>query len=119
MATDALSIQIDKDKFGLRILDKSGTLITQNSKEQGYQLEKGNTLHFDMPADEHFFGFGFMRNTLDARGHKIHFQRKYRWKEATLPFFMSTRGYAFYSNSVFNQVFDFTAKTDDGTNDFS
>ncbi len=71
-----------------------------------------------MPADEHFFGFGFMRKTLDAKGEKITFKRGYRWQEATVPFFMSTRGYAFYSNSVFNHEFDFTIKSDNGTGDY-
>ena len=63
---------------------------------------------FEMPADEHFFGLGFQRVSLDCRGQKLLSARRFRHKEATVPFFMSTRGYAFYSNNTWEHTFDFT-----------
>lgn len=118
ISTSSLNIQVEKNNFRLKFLDKEGNLILRNNQERGIQEGEKNVLNFDMPADEHFFGFGFMRKTLDARGHKLTFKRDYRWKEATLPFFMSTRGYAFYSNSVFNHDFDFTNKLDNGSGNY-
>ncbi len=118
VSTSLLTILVNKANFGIKVLDKNNNLIVQNNTELGIQTGAKNVLNFDMPADEHFFGFGFMRKTLDARGHKLTFKRAYRWKEATLPFFMSTRGYAFYSNNIYNQDFDFTSKSDAGLKDY-
>jgi len=118
ISTASINIQVEKENFRLKFLDKEDNLIVRTNKGQGIQEGEKNVLNFDMPADEHFFGFGFMRKTLDARGHKLTFKRDYRWEEATLPFFMSTRGYAFYSNSVFNHDFDFTNKSDNGNGNY-
>ncbi|MDN5214913.1 glycoside hydrolase family 31 protein [Fulvivirgaceae bacterium BMA12] len=118
ITTASVTIRIAKQQFGLQVLDKAGNLVLRNNDRLGFQPGSKNVLNFDMPADEHFFGFGFMRKTLDARGHKLTFRRGYRWKEATLPFFMSTRGYAFYSNNVYNHEFDFTAKSTNQSSDF-
>lgn len=62
----------------------------------------------DSAGDEHFHGFGFQRTALDARGHRLVWKRDYRSKSATVPFFLSSRGYGFYSNNTWEQVFDFT-----------
>ncbi|NMH87961.1 glycoside hydrolase family 31 protein [Flavivirga algicola] len=118
ITTSKLDISVDKEAFRIEVKDKEGNIILRENKKLGTQTGSKNALNFDMPADEHFFGFGFMRETLDARGHKLTFKRAYRWKGATLPYFMSTRGYAFYSNSVYNQDFDFSSKSGDVSNDY-
>lgn len=112
MTTSALKLYISKRNFRFKVLDLEGNLIVRQNGNQPFSTGKQNTLNFDMPADEHFFGFGFMRKTLDARGQKLTWKREYRWKEATVPYFMSTRGYAFYSNNAYNHDFDFTNKSD-------
>jgi len=61
-----------------------------------------------MRADEHFYGLGFQRMALDVRGRKLQWYRSFRSSEATVPFFMSTGGYGFYSNNTWKHVFDFT-----------
>lgn len=78
LTTVDLTIQIEKKKFRLKVFDKSGNLVVRNNKKLGMKSGNGNAIYFDMPADEHFFGFGFMRKTLDARGHKLTFKRDYR-----------------------------------------
>ncbi len=118
ITTSKLDITIAKAAFRIEVRDKAGNIILRENKTLGAQTGSKNVLNFDMPADEHFFGFGFMRETLDARGHKLTFKRAYRWKGATLPYFMSTRGYAFYSNSIYNQDFDFMSKSNDVSNDY-
>ncbi|GAA3612924.1 glycoside hydrolase family 31 protein [Flavivirga amylovorans] len=116
--TSSVTVLVSKANFGLKVLDKKGNLIVRNNEKSGIQYGEENVLNFDMPSDEHFFGFGFMRETLDARGKKLTFKRAYRWNGATVPFFLSTRGYAFYSNSVFNHDFDFTNKTNGEAADY-
>ena len=118
ISTAYLTALVDKESFAITLQDKARNLIVRSNQKFGIQTGDKNVLNFDMPADEHFFGFGFMRETLDARGSKLSFKRKYRWKGATVPYFMSTRGYAFYSNSAYNHDFDFTPKSDDGTGDY-
>ncbi|MCL5742504.1 MAG: DUF5110 domain-containing protein [Acidobacteria bacterium] len=61
-----------------------------------------------MRDGEHFYGLGFQRMALDVRGRKLQWFRAFRSSEATVPFFMSTAGYGFYSNNTWKHVFDFS-----------
>ena len=118
ISTSALSVRIRKDDFFMEVEDSGGNVFFRESRTVRTTTGKGNVLSMEMPADEHFFGFGFMRKTLDARGLKLTWTRDYRWKEATVPFFMSTRGYGFYSNNTWNHEFDFTTKTEGNVPDY-
>ncbi len=111
ISTDELNISINKSTLAVAVTNNKGELLLKESSSTPSIVNAdSNTLSFDMGQDEHFFGFGFMRETLDAKGKKLTFKREYRWNEATLPYFMSTNGFAFYSNSVYNQTFDFTGE---------
>jgi alpha-glucosidase (family GH31 glycosyl hydrolase) len=110
LTTKKLNVEISKSPFSIRLLNKNGDLLTQLAASNGLSIgANGNELQFLMPTNEHFYGFGFMRATFDARGTKLTWKKAYRWKEATVPFFMSTRNYGFYSNNTWNHTFDFTA----------
>ena len=75
ITTAALKVIISKDAFRIRVEDLEGKLLIQESQSKRTRIGEGNLLSFDMPADEHFFGFGFMRTTLDARGSKLTWTR--------------------------------------------
>ena len=108
LSSKKLIAEIKKYPFSIRFLDSEKKLLTRLSPSEGISVSSGgNLLTFDMPADEHFYGFGFMRSTFDARGKKLVWKRGYRWNEATVPFFMSTRNYGFYSNNTWDHEFDF------------
>jgi alpha-glucosidase (family GH31 glycosyl hydrolase) len=103
--TPSVKIRADLKQFGLTIKDGAGhDVFTQT------ELDYGDThaLRMEMGAHEHFYGLGFQRVALEVRGHKLDWWREMRWKEATVPFFMSTRGYGFYSNNTWRHTFDFT-----------
>ena len=103
--TLTVKIRAGLQPFGLTIKDSAGHDIF---KQTGLDYGDTHALHMEMGANEHFYGLGFQRIALDVRGHKLDWWREMRWKEATVPFFMSTRGYGFYSNNTWRHTFDFT-----------
>ena len=105
METPSLKIRAGLKQFGVTIQDPAGHDVFQQT---GLDFGGTHALHMAMGADEHFYGLGFQRIALDIRGHKLDWWREMRWKEATVPFFMSTRGYGFYSNNTWRHTFDFT-----------
>jgi alpha-glucosidase (family GH31 glycosyl hydrolase) len=103
--TSAITLRAGLSQFSLKVRGTKGHEFFNQT-----ELDVGAThaLEMEMGADEHFYGLGFQRVALDVRGHKLDWWREMRWKEATVPFFMSTRGYGFYSNNTWRHTFDFT-----------
>jgi alpha-glucosidase (family GH31 glycosyl hydrolase) len=108
--TAAWTLRVCREGLRLAVADAEGRSILSESASASLHRDGGPQLSFDMPADEHFYGFGFQRLALDARGQRLLWARRFRHKEATAPFFMSTRGYGFFSNNTWEQSFDFTGE---------
>jgi alpha-glucosidase (family GH31 glycosyl hydrolase) len=104
LETAGLRIKASLSPFELTVSDRSGHVLLESST-----AITPTALAVRMATDEHFYGLGFQRAALDVRGHKLQWWRAFRSGEATVPFFMSTRGYGFYSNNTYRHVFDFTA----------
>jgi alpha-glucosidase (family GH31 glycosyl hydrolase) len=103
--TGALRVRIEPNPFRISLLDHAGKTILEQT---GLSHGTPGTLQVRMRPDEHFYGLGFQRMALDVRGRKLQWFRSFRSNEATVPFFMSTAGYGFYSNNTWKHVFDFT-----------
>jgi alpha-glucosidase (family GH31 glycosyl hydrolase) len=108
LRTAAWTIRVERASLRLAWLDRAGQPILSEAAPAEVTPGRGPRLAFDMAADEHFYGFGFQRLALDAHGQRLLWARRFRHKEATVPFFMSTQGYGFYSNNTWEQTFDFT-----------
>jgi alpha-glucosidase (family GH31 glycosyl hydrolase) len=106
--TTAWTIRVERASLRLAWLDHAGRPILREHAPAAPTPGRGPRLAFDMAGDERFYGFGFQRLALDARGRRLLWARRFRHKEATVPFFMSTRGYGFYSNNTWEHTFDFT-----------
>jgi alpha-glucosidase (family GH31 glycosyl hydrolase) len=113
--TAGLTARVTQKPFGIEFRDRDGRTLTRTTSPKAEPatgrpswFADKPVLAFEMSADEHFFGLGFQRVCLDCRGHKLLWARRFRHKEATAPFFMSTREYAFYSNNTWEHTFDFT-----------
>ena len=109
IATSTMKVRVNLRSFGLIITERTGKIIF---KQTALEFGDSSALRMNMAADEHFYGLGFQRIALDVRGHKLDWWREMRWKEATVPFFMSTSGYGFYSNNTWRHSFDFTGNDD-------
>lgn len=111
ISTKKMVLKINKKPFNIALFDSKSNLLTSLETIKGDpKFEKANKLMFKMAEDEHFYGFGFMRAGFDARGLKLKWTKNYRWREATVPFFMSTHNYGFFSNNTWDHNFDFTGK---------
>ena len=95
LQSDSIGVKVYKKDLRLVFLDAKGIEITGERDTRSWDATGGGTLRFTMPADEHFFGFGFQRRTMDCRGKTFSWKREYRSENATVPFFLSTRGYGF------------------------
>ncbi|MEN6532554.1 MAG: DUF5110 domain-containing protein [Bryobacteraceae bacterium] len=122
--TATLRIKAELHPFRLTVYDRAGLTIFEDNGPTTPNASSGDVHHVKMADGEHFYGLGFQRMAFDVRGRKLQWWRAFRSSEATVPFFMSTRGYGFYSNNTFRHVFDFTGKdsytvaTDGGRQDY-
>ena len=113
--TERMMVKVTRHPFGLEFHDREKGLLTRlipglaTTTPPVDATAAGPAVTFAMRPEEHFFGFGFQRVGLDGRGKKLLWERSFRHREATVPFFMSTGGYAIYSNNLWDQLFDFTA----------
>jgi alpha-glucosidase (family GH31 glycosyl hydrolase) len=124
ISTARLKIEVTKSPLALEILSADGASLLKTVPEAGIALDSGAVMKLEMTPRDHFFGFGYMRKCFDARGNTLVWTRGYRNNEATVPFYLNPRGYAFYSNNTWKHCFDFThdnyfsVTTDGGDLDF-
>lgn len=105
--TNRITVTIRKSDSMIQYLDKTESILGTIDISQA-KLENSSVLSFSMAEAESFYGFGFQRKTFNSRGHKLTFKKEYRWNEATVPYFMSTSGYGFFSANTYDHEFDFT-----------
>ena len=104
--TSSLAASVDRRTMTVTFVDAAGRTIT--SQVASITLGPTPQISHVLAEDEHIYGFGFQRKSLDARGQKLLWARRFRHQEATAPFFMSSRGYGFYSNNTWEHTFDFS-----------
>ncbi len=112
LQSDGIGVKVLKQDLRLTFLDEQGNEITGERATRSWNPAGGGNLRFTMPAGEHIFGLGFQRKTLDCRGSKFTWKREFRSQNATIPFFLSTKGYGFLSNNTWPQIFDFETRPD-------
>lgn len=105
-----LEIILAKDGSYLKVIDKNGNHLLSGNILAESNSDAESTLRFDKTEEEKFYGFGFQRKTLGANGHILTFKKDYRWNEATVPYFLSSSGYGFFSANTFDHTFNFTKK---------
>lgn len=111
-----IAIRVNRFPLRLSFLAPDGSLLTQgatpwsNLWSGGASLGVGSrpAVCLEMADDEHFYGLGFHRSNLDCRGRSLEWTRSFRHRGATVPFFLSSRGYGFLSNNTWKHVFDFS-----------
>lgn len=108
LTTSAWTVRVQRRTLCVDWLAPDGTAITGQAAPPAQAAGRGPVLRHTLAGDEHVYGFGFQRQALDVRGHKLLWARRFRHPGATAPFFMSTRGYGFYSNNTWEHTFDFT-----------
>ena len=128
LATDLVRVQVSLDPFHLTFYGPDGrVLLDQNYSDSdvanipivlpfGFSEVDGRRVAFHdtftAGPDEHFYGFGEKFTDFDKRGqrlemwnyeaHGVHSERAYK----NVPFFMSTRGYGVFVDSVSPIQFD-------------
>ncbi|MCD6322244.1 MAG: DUF5110 domain-containing protein [Clostridiales bacterium] len=103
-----LDVTLSKDGSGFSIKDHKEHTILKGDILSGAKPGFTSELSFTKSIEEHFYGFGFQRKTLDASGQILTFKKEYRWDEATVPYFLSSEGYGFFSSNTYDHTFNFT-----------
>ncbi len=131
LASDELAVEIALDPFHLRFVRPSGaTLLEQNATDSdvtnrlrvlpfGLTTIGGRRVAFHdtftAEVDEHFYGFGEKFTTFDKRGQRLEMWQYDAWGVGNerayknVPFFLSTRGYGLFVDSVSHVNFDMAA----------
>ena len=131
VVSDLVRVRVELDPFGIAFLDGDGRVILEQNYTHrdatgrltmlpfGYSAAAGRRVAFHdtftAEPDEHWYGFGEKFMPLDKRGQRlemwahntygIHGERAYK----NVPFFMSTRGYGIFVDSVTCTRFDMAA----------
>ena len=131
ITSDEICIHINLDPFGMLYTGADGRrLLSQNSTHRdatnritmlpfGFSMVNGQRVAFHdtftAEPDEHFYGFGEKFTDFDKRGqmlemwahntYGVHTERAYK----PVPFFVSTRGYGIFVDSVTATRFDMAA----------
>jgi len=120
ITTEALQLDIQKQPFGIKILNKQGDVLFSDIGIGSFQDNKTVGSVKQLQADEHFFGFGERMDFLDRRGKKVrldvgrgigmpHIIGAYNVLEANyspVPFFMSTKGYGIFFHNAYPTTWD-------------
>lgn len=86
--------------------DDDGSL-SQMDKTEGGDPGKSCTLRIPILSDERFYGGGSTsREHIQHRGERLRMWATYQHTEIPMPFMMSSRGWAVYSNSTRKSYFD-------------
>jgi len=103
LSAGALTVRLDTAGRAVSVCDGAGQpRVTLCPATAGAALELTSA------PDEHYYGLGFQRQALECRGQRLVWKRAFRNRSATVPFFISSRGYACYSNNTWPHEFDFT-----------
>lgn len=127
LVSELVTVQIDLDPFHITFYGPDGRVILDQSYRDSYvtgslavlpfgfsKVGERVAFHdtFTAEADEHFYGFGEKFTDFDKRGQwlemwqynalGVHTERAYK----NVPFFISTRGYGFFVDSITCVRFD-------------
>jgi len=101
-------VNLSKDGSEISIIDSKGCTLLNGDILSRANPGFASELVFAKSMEEHFYGFGFQRKTLDSNGQILTFKKGYRWDEATVPYFLSSTGYGFFSANTYDHTFNFT-----------
>ncbi|MEW6579297.1 MAG: alpha-xylosidase [Chloroflexota bacterium] len=133
LVLDDLSVHVTLDPFRLTFYGPDGDLLLAQDYTDADAVGRLNALpfgfseidgqrvafhdSFEVEPDEHFFGFGEQFTDFDKRGQRVtmwhydalgaHSERAYK----NIPFFVSTRGYGLFVDSVRATRFDMAASS--------
>lgn len=129
VASGEIRCVVSLDPFRLAFYGPDGKLLDQNHTESnvadfttvlpfGFSTAEGETVFHDTftaEPDEHFYGFGEKFSDFDKRGQQlemwhydtygVHTERAYK----NVPFFVSSRGYGIFVDSIERVNFDMAA----------
>ncbi len=133
LRSDAISVQVSLDPFHIAFYGPDGRpILSQTASDTdvtdrlvclpfGYSEVAGRRVAFHdafvVEPDEHFYGFGEKFTDFDKRGQRLkmwhydaygaHSERAYK----NVPFFLSTRGYGLFVDSIWPVEFDMAANS--------
>jgi len=123
LASDSVSVHINLEPFGIKYLDKDGSVINEDA-EQGVGYQNGKPYVFKKTdADEDFYGFGQKTTGLNHRGKDIAVWNRENLPEpvskytfSSVPFFVGLKGtkaYGILFDNTYRSYYDMAAESDD------
>ncbi|WP_246359187.1 glycoside hydrolase family 31 protein [Paenibacillus phytorum] len=124
LSTDEITVQIRKDKFGIKFLDKQGNVINEDA-EQGVGYENGKPYVFKKTdKNENFYGFGEQSGGLNKRGKSIgmwntdaySYNKNTKYLYTTIPFFIGLKdqkAYGIFFDNTNRSYYEMASEKDD------
>lgn len=112
-ATNMLKLVIDKKNRNFSVYDLSGKPLVETANPLNVGKKDGFAVELAATPDENLYGLGDVdRDTLQRRGREIQMWVKNVRSYVPIPFLMSSKGWAVFSNITHKHYFDI-CKTDD------
>ncbi|WP_445487667.1 glycoside hydrolase family 31 protein [Niallia sp. 03133] len=124
LTTESLTVDIKKNPFGIKYLDKNGNVINEDDmKGSGY--ESGKPYVFKKTdKNENFYGFGEQTGGLNKRGYDIgmwntdaySYTKETKYVYATIPFFIGLKdetAYGIFFDNTYRSHFNMAKESDD------
>ncbi len=116
--TGDLIIRIEKSPFKIRIFDKYQKLLMEDYQDRGFVADSGiMSAYKTLKPGEHMYGLGEKNGPIDRTGSRFSMWNSdkpcYEAHEdplyKSIPFFMSSAGYAIFFDNTYKTGFDFGA----------
>ncbi|HTG68053.1 MAG TPA: TIM-barrel domain-containing protein, partial [Candidatus Udaeobacter sp.] len=122
ITTDSLTVDIKKSPFGIKYLDKDGSVINEDA-EQGVGYENGKPYVFKKTDNnENFYGFGEKASGLNHRGdeigvwHQDPFPYESKYGYSSIPFFIGlkdNKAYGILFDNTWRSYYNLAKESDD------
>jgi len=124
LATDELTVKINKRPFGIKFLDKQGNVINEDAA-QGVGYEDGKPYVFKKTdKEENFYGFGEQSGGLNKRGKSLgmwntdaySYNKDTKYLYTSIPFFLglkNKKAYGIFFDNTYRSYYEMASENDD------
>jgi len=126
LKTAKLTVEVNKSKWGVRMLDSTGAVINEDDLDYGSGYENGKPYVFKKTdPNEAFYGFGEQTRNLNKRGNSIRLWNtdNYAYSPtepylyATIPFFYGLKGngtaYGIFFDNTHRSYYEMASESED------
>lgn len=125
LKTDEITVMVNKEPFGVKMLDKEGNVINEDAMNYGSGYADDKPYVFKKTSeDENFYGFGEQSGDFNKRGESIGmfntdayaYENDTKYLYTSIPFFIGLKddkAYGIFFDNTYRTYFEMASESDD------